>query len=102
MRLRVVREGERMKIPTSVLLVLVVGCFFACVPQEVKQEVRDMAATSAADDRDWPTLTEKQRAQCVHDYASWAATINYALNGVPIPAAYATAPVASASKAAGK
>ena len=81
-------------------LVVLSGCFCGCVSSEVRQEVRDAAATSQADDRDWPTLTPKQQRQCIHDYAGWFATFNCALNGVPIPADYATAPVASASKAA--
>jgi hypothetical protein len=79
-------------------LLLVLG-LASCVSSEVEQQVRDQAAASAADERDWPYLSPAQKSTSIHDSARGWATLNYALNGVPIPAAYASPTSAATTKA---
>lgn len=86
---------NRIRISAVVLLLSFAGCESATV----KTQVRDNAASSSADERDYKAgkLTADQVSQSIHDSAKAWATLNYSVNGVPIPAPYADPSPAPAS-----
>lgn len=86
---------------SGLLLAAVLAANSGCVSAEAEQQIRDMSAASAADDRDAQAgkLSQGQLLQAVHDSARAWQSLNLAINGVSIPAAYAdTAAPASSSK----
>ena len=92
-----IRKWLRRNFGFPLVLVAVTGC----VGPEAKQQIRDNAASSAADDRDAQggKLSQPQLLQSIHDGAKAWQTLNLSINGVPIPAAYAdAAPATSSSK----
>lgn len=92
--------GPVRRLAPSAALVALLAVGSGCVSSEAKQLVRDKAAASDADYRDFLAgkLTPGQVERKFFDQAASDAALNYSINGVPVPPQYAPPTSASTGK----